>query len=514
MALPKIIVRYLPQFHRTKENDMWWGNGFTEWTAVKNAKRLFQGHRQPRVPYDGFYYNLLQKNTLQWQANLAHQYCIDGFAFYHYWFKDSRKVLERPAENLLHWKDIDMPFCFSWANETWARTWSNLMQKNTWADVYEGGDFQEKEDSSGILLEQAYGEEKEWQEHIMYLLPFFLDKRYIKQGNSPVFMIYKPEDIDCLPDMLACWNKILHENGLDDVYIIGETKTGDLPLMPSLDAQVVRFPDYAMQQMKAEIDSSGVKMYDYNSYWEKLFAVDWAHIESKTYICAATDYDSTPRRGPAGLVLENVTVDCFKNNFIRLMKLCSSLNHEYVFLNAWNEWGEGMYLEPDKENGSEFLKAIHDVCQGLKYDKLDESVEYDANVPLGLVPNSPHRAYIESRGVRAMSRWLELREQNKSISTYLRSRGYYSIAIYGFGFMGKHLLTELQESRDISIAYIIDRSVDSVTRVCPTYRLSENLPPVDIIIVTPNGQYDAIKRDIAEKVKYPTVSLEHILFEC
>ena len=195
---PKIIVRYLPQFHRTKENDEWWGEGFTEWTTVRKGKSLYNGHLQPREPLNGNYYNLLDKNTMKWQADLARKYGIDGFAFYHYWFKDGKQILERPAENLLKWKDIDMPFCFCWANETWSRTWSNLMNGNVWA-----GEFEQKSEcnDNGILLDQKYGLSGAWIDHIKYLIPFFQDKRYIKHNGKPVFMIYHPEEMHCLPDM-------------------------------------------------------------------------------------------------------------------------------------------------------------------------------------------------------------------------------------------------------------------------------------------------------------------------
>ena len=115
------VAMYLPQFHRIPENDRWWGEGFTDWVTVKNAKPLREGHRQPIAPLGGRYYDLIEKETMEWQAGLAEEYGIDGFCFYHYWFGDGELLLERPAENLLGWKDIPMKFCFCWANETWAR---------------------------------------------------------------------------------------------------------------------------------------------------------------------------------------------------------------------------------------------------------------------------------------------------------------------------------------------------------------------------------------------------------
>ena len=111
-----LLAYYLPQFHQVPENDQWWGEGFTEWTAAKNAKPLYEGHYQPHEPWNDNYYNLLEKETMKWQAKLMHRYSIDGMCFYHYWFGEGQKILERPAENLLKWTDIDMPFCFSWAN--------------------------------------------------------------------------------------------------------------------------------------------------------------------------------------------------------------------------------------------------------------------------------------------------------------------------------------------------------------------------------------------------------------
>ena len=109
---------YLPQYHRTEENDMWWGEGFTDWVSTQKARPLFDNHVQPKKPLDKNYYDLLKKETMVWQCGLMKKYGIDGMCMYHYWFADGKQVLEKPIENLLHWKDIDMPFCLCWANET------------------------------------------------------------------------------------------------------------------------------------------------------------------------------------------------------------------------------------------------------------------------------------------------------------------------------------------------------------------------------------------------------------
>src|ERR1700733_12829635 len=130
----KIVALYLPQFHEIPENNEWWGNGFTEWVNTKNSKPLFKGHYQPREPLNDNYYNLLDANTIAWQASLAKSYGLYGFCFYHYWF-DGKKLLEKPAEILLNNTGIDLNYCFSWANESWVRSWDGrgkdvLMQQN------------------------------------------------------------------------------------------------------------------------------------------------------------------------------------------------------------------------------------------------------------------------------------------------------------------------------------------------------------------------------------------------
>ena len=148
----KVIAYYLPQFHEIPENNEWWGKGFTEWNNVKAAKPLYNGHYQPRIPFEKKYYDLSDIENMYWQADIARQHGLYGFCFYHYWFSD-KPLLEKPIINYLNHKDIDFPYCISWANESWTNGWA-------------------KPDSS-IIMEQKYGREEEWKKHFGFLLPFF-----------------------------------------------------------------------------------------------------------------------------------------------------------------------------------------------------------------------------------------------------------------------------------------------------------------------------------------------------
>jgi len=195
----KYIAFYLPQFHKIEENNIWWGQGFTEWTNLKKTKALYEGHYQPRIPLDQNYYDLLDEKVLRWQAKLANDFGLHGFCFYHYWF-NGKKLLEKPLELLLGVKDINLNFCFSWANETWSRTW-NGTQKD-------------------VLIKQEYGGEENWVKHIEYLIPFFKDKRYLKKGTRPMFLIYNLKNIPFFDKMLKTWNERLNKEGIGDIYLI------------------------------------------------------------------------------------------------------------------------------------------------------------------------------------------------------------------------------------------------------------------------------------------------------
>ena len=369
----KIIAFYLPQFHNIPENDEWWGNGFTEWTNVKKAKPLYEGHMQPRVPLGGNYYNLLDDNVKIWQADLAKKYGVYGFCYYHYWF-NGKMLLEKPMEQMLANKEVDIPFCICWANEPWTKAWVG--------------------DERKLLIAQEYGQEEEWKQHFMYLLPFFKDERYITKDGKPLFVFYRPDIVPCMKEMIETWDKLAKENGLSGITFAFQS--GDYDWNNSKEANLFDYdiefqPPYASHWLysndgkivsalkkcrrllagwagkKFGIDlyrygtaqykkMTGQTVANYDSMWQKI--IEAKPVRSNSIPGAFVKWDNTPRHGGRGQI--NVgTPEKFEYYLSKQIKHAREDYHEdMIFMYAWNEWAEGGYLEPDEDDKYGYLEAI------------------------------------------------------------------------------------------------------------------------------------------------------------
>ena len=350
----KPIAVYLPQFHAFKENDEWWGEGYTEWTAVQGARPLFSGHEQPRVPLDGEYYDLSDPSgeTFRKQAGLAAKYGIYGFAFYQYYFT-GHKLMDRPLEILLAHPDIDLKYCITWANETWRRAWY---------------DYNEE-----ILMEQTYGGEAEWRAHFDYLLGFFRDERYIRVDEKPMLCIYRTSDIKELPAMRECFDRWAKEAGFPGVFLTGGRTAGETDERNICDAYYYFEPGYslkhgltAMQTMKYNI-SVAMRQIKNNiaksNTLERRIPIDWIYDSILKRNYAENEYpgiiarwDNTPRRGSKGLVYTGASAEKFGTALCKLNEKIT--DDRFIFINAWNEWGEGAMLEPDKAEGYAYLEGV------------------------------------------------------------------------------------------------------------------------------------------------------------
>lgn len=350
----KVIAYFLPQFHEIKENNEWWGKGFTEWTNIKNGKRLYKNHNQPKIPLNDYYYDLLNKETMIWQTELAIKYGVDGFCYYHYWFS-GRKILEKPAENLLRWKEIKQNFCFCWANHDWRKTWNGTNE---------------------ILIKQTYGNKEEWEEHFQYLLPFFKDSRYMKIENKPIFMIFSSKNVTANEERIIYFNKRCRECGFNGIYIIESLnlKNENSHLKHS-EAVVLREPSIGWDcqnifiKIVHQLKRKFKKNYLYFPsrykceliYKNSLEYLKNFETEKKLFIGSFTEWDSTPRHGRRGYIIEHKNKEEFKKYLDSQFEIAQERKIEYIFINAWNEWAEGMYLEPDKNNKYYYLEIIKEI---------------------------------------------------------------------------------------------------------------------------------------------------------
>lgn len=356
----KVIAMYLPQYHTFPENDEWWGKDYTEWTAVKRGKPLFRGHIQPRIPLNNNYYNLVEDgvNTWKWQAETAKKYGVYGFAIYQYWFSSEKQLMNRPMEILLEHPEIDINYCICWANESFTRTWYGLENQ--------------------VLMEQVYGDESDWRKHFEYNLHFFKDERYIKVDNKPLFQIYKSSDIENLRGMLDCFNKWAVEEGFSGIYVVsGKTAANQEARKELIDGYYYFEPGYTLKHGFSKTDKiqydisvlvntvlnrfrKDKKLERYISIKKIYKGITDRQYESNEYPCIFPDWDNTPRRSYKGLVYKGASKECFYGALKKLVEK----NPEFIYINAWNEWGEGAYLEPDEYRKYEFLEAVKE-CQKL-----------------------------------------------------------------------------------------------------------------------------------------------------
>lgn len=372
----KYIAVYYPQFHKIPENDRAWGEGFTDWTKVKDAKPLFEGHYQPRVPLNDNYYDLKESKVLKQQVQLAKKFGIHGFCFYHYWF-DGKLMLEKPMENFLADKKLDIDFCISWANETWSKRW--VGQPNY------------------IIQHQTHKPDKSiWKKHFEYLLPCFKDKRYILIDNKPVFIIYQPNIINHLSEMIDYWNQLAIENGLSGIYFIAtkrhknsstvvlnkfnaimkyqpqeafnSNETGGRSVFAKFISNLsFSFPERIRNYIAVIVDKRR-KMTHPNSakVWKSIINNAYKPIDGfngKIIESAFVNWDNSPRYGNKANVFSFITPKEFGENISEISKKMKEADAEFLFINAWNEWAEGAYLEPDSKFEYEYLTELYKSIQ-------------------------------------------------------------------------------------------------------------------------------------------------------
>jgi lipopolysaccharide biosynthesis protein len=341
----KVIAFYLPQFHPIKENDEWWGAGFTEWRNVTRARPNFVGHYQPHQPADLGYYDLRVPETRQQQADLARQYGVYGFCYYHYWFS-GRRVLERPFNEVLNSGSPDFPFCLCWGNEDWTRTWIDT--------------------DNDILLAQRH-EPEDIERFIVDLIPAFRDPRYIRVDQKPLLLVYRVDLITDIQHAADVWRRICEREGLNGLYLAAVQFLGiDDPRLYNFDA-AVEFPPHNYigdDTLPSEpITYTNPDCRGWASDYEKVLrkALNRPTPDYVLFRGAMPSWDNTARRQDTSHFFINSSPAAFgywMTELVQHTRLSHSAGHRLIFVNAWNEWAEGCHLEPDLKYGHAFLEEL------------------------------------------------------------------------------------------------------------------------------------------------------------
>ena len=352
---PKLIAFYLPQFHPIPENDQFFGKSFTEWTNTTRAVPLFKGHYQPRLPDELGFYDTRFKHVLKRQIEIAKEYGIYGFCFHHYWFS-GKPVLRVPYNHILSNPDLDIPFCLNWANESWTVRWDGF------------------DSEDGILLRQDHSADDDIA-FIKDIEPALRDRRYIRINGRPLLLIYRPGRFSDMRATVDRWNDYLTNRGVGQLFL-AEMQTnfenilnpttniveGIDPQKYSFDA-AVEYPPHGYILLNVK---NSMELF-YNHFSGEI--LKYEDIIDKSLQRKTTSYplfrgifpgwDCTPRRKNP-IIYINSTPEIYKNwldGIIAYTKKNLPSDKQFIFINSWNEWAEGAYLEPDRRYGFAYLNA-------------------------------------------------------------------------------------------------------------------------------------------------------------
>jgi O-antigen biosynthesis protein len=344
----RLIAFYLPQFHPIPENDRWWGKGFTEWTNVAKAKPNFLGHDQPRQPADLGFYDLRIPEVMREQIKLAKEYGVDAFCFYYYWFAGKR-LLEKPLEMMLKHPDLAIPFCVCWANENWTRRWDGRNQ-----DVLIAQDHSETDDLKVIAD----------------LATYFKSPHYLKVDGKPLLLIYRTDLFPEFSKTAERWRMFCRQEGLGEIYLamVESAAFADQEINPSnygCDA-AVEFPPIGGTRGYAVPPSGEIINQDFSGtviHYHQMakYYVGKKNPAYRRFPGVMPGWDNTARRQNNGVCFEYSTPGAFQawlEKSIEKTEEHHERDERLVFINAWNEWAEGAYLEPDRRFGHSFLEAV------------------------------------------------------------------------------------------------------------------------------------------------------------
>lgn len=335
----QITAFYLPQFHPIPENDTIYGKGFTEWDNVRQARPLFSGHCQPRVPHPAIgYYSLLDESFLVRQHALARAYGVESFCYYYYNI-NGRRVLEKPVDLIVKNREIKNGFCLCWDHQSWYNNRIFPRERPFLEQVYS------RENALGVFHD---------------LEKYFASERYLQIDGKPLFLVFAPERCPEIRMYADIWHEEALRLGLPGICLAGvQAYVGCAPELFNFDCMVEFAPNWRSEDMACV--ENGLRCFDYRK--TVAFMLSKPVPEYHSMRCVFPAWDNTPRRGAEGVATKNSSRAQFRLYLSQIMDYTARIlpaNMQHVFLNSWNEWGEGCQVEPDERYGFTWLEIIRE----------------------------------------------------------------------------------------------------------------------------------------------------------
>ncbi len=350
--MAEFIAFYLPQYHPIPENDEWYGKGFTEWTNVAKAKPLFRGHYQPHVPADLGFYDLRLRDVRVAQAQMAQKYGIACFCYWTYWFGGGKTLLDMPIWEVHKDNEISLPFCLAWANHSW--------EKKKW----------KADESNEMIVEQKYLGESDYKAFFYHFLALFRDNRYYRVDGKLLFVIYDVLADESLKEFISIMRSLAKQENLGDFYFVtrdDDCRSKEKIFTTGVDAiydnnilnihHNLGLLSKVLLYIKRDILGQPT-VFSYKKAIDYMISDDV--YQENIIPLIAPNWDHSPRSGGRAMILKDCEPKYFYKLCVRALKCVRNKKeaHRIIFIQAWNEWGEGNHMEPDLKYGKGYLEAL------------------------------------------------------------------------------------------------------------------------------------------------------------
>jgi len=365
---------YFPNYHVDPRNEALYGKGWTEWELVKRATPRFAGHRQPRVPLWG-YQDEADPQVFAQKIDAAADHGLDYFIFDWYWYNNGPFLNRCLEQGYLKAANRDrLKFALMWANHDWIDIMPlKRSQRDNPTLLYPGN----------VTLQTFLG-------MMDYIIDtYFRVPSYWTIDGCPYFSIYElyrvvqsMGGVDAARHALDVFREKTRAAGFPDLHLNGVI--WGIQLLPG--EQRVANPQELVTALGLDSVTSYVWIhhidmptfpetpYDYlldaiKPYWQTArdsFGIPY-------YPNVTMGWDASPRTVQSDAfdlagypfipTMSHNTPDAFKQALQAARQFLDSRPDQPKILNinAWNEWTEGSYLEPDTVHGMGYLQVIREV---------------------------------------------------------------------------------------------------------------------------------------------------------